>query len=49
MNIFRSKATLNMLFSADVYTRETAENSPAEDTPSPITQEPDDITTDLDE
>ena len=49
MNIFRSKATLNMLFSADVYTRETAENSPAKDTPSPITPEPDDITTDLDE
>ena len=49
MNIFRSKATLNMLFSADVYTRETAENSPAESTPSPITPEPDDITTDLDE
>lgn len=49
MNIFRSKATLNMLFSADVYKRETAENSPAESTPSPITPEPDDITTDLDE
>ena len=49
MNIFRSKATLNMLFSADVYKRETAENSPAEGTPSPITPEPDDITTDLDE
>lgn len=49
MNIFRSKATLNMLFSADVYTRETAENSPAEGTSSPITPEPDDITTDLDE
>ena len=49
MNIFRSKATLNMLFSADVYKRETAENSPAEDTPSPITPDPDNITTDLDE
>ena len=49
MNIFRSKATLNMLFSADVYKRETAENSPAESTPSPITPEPDHITTDLDE
>ena len=49
MNIFRSKATLNMFFSADVYKREPAENHPAEGTPSPITPEPDDITTDLDD
>lgn len=49
MNIFRSKATLNMLFSADVYKRETAENHPDEGTLAHTAPIPDDITTDLDE
>lgn len=46
MNLFRSEATLDMLFSADVYKREPAKNHPADSTPTPATPIPDDITTD---